>query len=122
MNAGHERVREDVRRGTPMRPGVLMISVTDPDVSLLQWQAAFEYTDSSWDDSRSFEREFQAVITCNAVIPALVTEANVYEVSTLISGLTNDMTTVFTPSTAVPPAVELVQINQDGSITPWSPT
>lgn len=101
--------------GAPLQPGVRALPVVS--APSIPWVAAFEYEDSSYIDVRALEREYEAVITLNAVIPALTTETNVYTIDKLILGLTEDMSTAFTPSTAIRPAVELVQINQDGTIT-----
>ncbi len=95
-------------------PGVIVVPVTDSDA--VPWVAAFEYEDSQWMDQRALEREYESVMTFNAIVPALTTTTE-YEIDTLILGLTQDMTTAFTPSTFAPPAVELVSINADGSIS-----
>lgn len=100
--------------GAPLAAGVRTVAVTS--APSIPWVAAFEYSDAQWFDY-ALEREYESVITLNAVIPALVTETPVYDITHLILGLTEDMSTTFTPSTAIPPAVELVEINQDGTIT-----
>lgn len=102
-------------------PGVLPISIVSSD--LVRWLAAFEYEDSLWDDTRAQEREYESVITCNAIVPALAVTTGVNEIDTLILGLTENMIGSFAPTAFVkppPPGLELVTINQDGSIDPVS--
>jgi hypothetical protein len=101
---------------TAARPGVLPIEIVSTD--LVDWVAAFEYEDSMWNDTRAQEREYESVITVNAVIPALTVQSSVYDIDTLKLGFTEDFTTVSTPDNFGPPFAEVVQINQDGSITP----
>ena len=94
-------------------PGVIVVPVTSaPSIA---WTAAFELDDSQWQDTRALEREYDAILTFNAVIPALVTESPVYDVTKLLLGLTSDMTTTFTPSTFLD--TELVQLNTDGTLS-----
>lgn len=100
-------------------PGILPISITSSDA--IQWLAAFEYEDSQWSDVNAQSREYEAIITCNAVIPALVTTPGTQVIDTLVLGFTNDTTDSITLSNFGPPLVELVQVNQDGSITPFTP-
>jgi len=98
-------------------PGVIVVPVVS--ASVINWVAAFELEDSgTWMDQRAFEREYDSVLTFNAVIPALVTQSPVYQIDKLVLGLTSDFTTQFTPSTFAPPDVELVVINQDGTLSP----
>ena len=99
-------------------PGVQVVRVIDVDNPAMTWVAAFEMDDEMWDDSAAMTREYESIATLNVVLPALVTRSPVYDLNTLILGLTSDFSTVFTPSTFGPPGVELVSINQDGTITP----
>lgn len=102
----------------PGSPGVIVVAVTES--AQLSWAASFEYEDSQLFDQRAQERQYESAITVNASIPVLVTETPVYDVNSLILGLTGDFVTHFTPSTAIPPVVELVEIHEDGTITPAS--
>ncbi len=95
-------------------PGIVVVPVT-ASALLSAWVAAFEYEDSTWMDQRALEREYESVITLNAIIPALVTDS-AYEITTLLLGLTGDFDTTFTPDTFS--SIGLVQINDDGTITP----
>jgi hypothetical protein len=100
-------------------PGVQVVKVIDVDnPSTLSWVAAFEMDSELWDDSAAMTREYEAVATLNAVLPALVTRTPVYTIETLVLGVTSNFSTSFTPSTFGPPDVELVTINQDGTISP----
>lgn len=106
----------DLLLGREGSPGVLPVAITSTD--LVQWVAAFEYEDASWDDTRAQEREYEAIITCNAVIPALVVTSGVTSIDKLLLGFTEDFSSSFTPASFGPPLAALVQINADGSISP----
>lgn len=98
------------------RPGVLCVPVTAcPELG--EWVAAFEWESDEWRGD-SFDRRFESRCVINALVPALTIQQNVFTVQELRLGLTHDMTTTLTPSTAVPPTVEVVIINEDGTITP----
>lgn len=97
-------------------PGIVVVPVVS--ATSIHWTAAFELEDNGqWMDQRVIEREFETVLTFNAVIPALTVQSNVYQIDKLVLGLTSDFTTQFTPTTFAPPAVELVVINQDGTLS-----
>ncbi|HUS27606.1 MAG TPA: hypothetical protein VMZ53_03835 [Kofleriaceae bacterium] len=98
------------------RPGVIVLPVSACP-QLGAWFAAFELESDEWSDTLALDRRYESRIVINLVIPALVTEAPIYTINELILGVTEDMTTVFTPATAIPPAVELVSINEAGAIT-----
>lgn len=100
----------------PGSPGVVVVPVTESPQ--LSWAAAFEYDSAQMFDQRAQERQYECAVLVNAMIPVLVTESPVYQIDHLFCGLTEDMVTHFTPSTAVPPAVEIVEIHVDGTITP----
>lgn len=103
-----------------LRRGVRVVQVTaNPELS--NWLAAFELESTQWVDSEAFDRKLGSLLVMNAQLPALVTRAGVYEIDELVLGITSDFTTAFTTATMVPPGVELVQINEDGTIEPWSP-
>jgi hypothetical protein len=100
-------------------PGIQVVQVIDsehPDT--LSWVAAFAMDDEMWDDSGALMRTYEAIATLDVTLPALVTRSPVYTIDTLILGTTGDFITAFTPDTFGPPDVELVVINQDGSISP----
>jgi hypothetical protein len=100
-------------------PGIQVVQVIDVDnPTTLSWVAAFEMDDEMWDDSGALMRTYESISTINVVLPALVTRSPVYTIETLILGTTGDFLTQFTPDTFGPPDVELVVINQDGSISP----
>jgi hypothetical protein len=113
-----EQAIANVFLGQELRPGVLVVPVTT-NADLGDWIAAFEYTSDQWEDAAAFDRKLESLITVNGIIPALVARTPVYEIDTLVLGLTEDMTTTFTPTTMVPPSVEVVQINADGTIAPY---
>lgn len=102
------------------RPGVIVIPVAElPE--LADWFAAFELESDEWNDTLALDRRYESRITVNGIIPALTTERAVYTIKQLILGVTEDMDTTFTPATAIPPAVDLVSINEDGSISSHEP-
>lgn len=99
-------------------PGVIVMPVVAcPELG--EWICTFDLESDEWIDSLALDRRYESRIVVTATIPALVVDTPVYTIKDLILGVTEDMTTVFTPSTAIPPAVELVQINADGSIASW---
>lgn len=101
-----------------LRAGILVVPVTScPDLS--DWIAAFEYESDQWIDADAFDRKLESLIIVNGCIPALVARTEVYEINDLALGLTPDFDTAFTTDTMVPPGVELVLINQDGTISPY---
>lgn len=102
------------------RPGVIVIPVTAcPELS--EWSAAFELESDEWSDTMALERRYESRIVVNGIIPALTIERAVYTIQQLILGVTADMDTTFTPATAIPPAVELVSITEDGAISSYEP-
>lgn len=111
----YEQALIDLFMQRELAPGVVVVPVVSSGG--ISWTAAFEYDDSQWMDTSAQEREYDSIINVNAVVPALVVASPVYTIEELILGLTHDMTTTFTPTTAVPPAVELVQINPDGTLS-----
>lgn len=96
-------------------PGIQVVKVVDS--AQLSWVAAFEMDDEMWDDSGAMTRQYESIATLNCVLPALVTRSPVYTIERLVLGITHDFATTFTPDTFAPPDVELVSINQDGTIT-----
>lgn len=102
------------------RPGILVLPVTAcPQLS--QWLASFELESDEWNDTLAQDHRYESRIVLTAIIPALTVQTPVYTIEQLILGITEDMTTTFTPATAIPPAVELVSINEDGSISTFEP-
>jgi hypothetical protein len=99
------------------RPGVLVVPVSGCS-NLSRQVATFELDEDEWNDARAFDRRYESVITLRASLPALATRCGVYTIHDLRLGLTADMATAFTPSTMVPPAVEVVRVEEDGTMTP----
>lgn len=98
------------------RPGVIVLPVTACP-ALGRWVSSFELESDEWSDTLALDRRYESRIVINAIIPALTIERPIYTINELILGVTEDMATQFTPSTAIPPAVDLVTINEDGTIT-----
>lgn len=101
-------------------PGCLIMPVVACP-QLGDWFATFDLESDEWSDANAFDKRFESRIIVTATIPALAVDQPVYTINDLILGVTEDRTTAFTPATAIPPAVELVKINEDGSIEPWTP-
>lgn len=100
--------------------GVLVFQVAAcPE--LARWVCSFELDSDEWIDTLALERRYESRIVVTATIPALTIDRPVYTIQQLILGVTEDRTSTFTPATAIPPAVELVTINDDGTISPYTP-
>lgn len=99
------------------RPGVIALPVTWC-ADLGHWTASFELDDDTWNDAKAFERKLESIITTRCVLPALATRCGAYSIRDLRLGITQDMDTTITPTTMVPPAVEVVRVNEDGTLTP----
>lgn len=97
-------------------PGVLVVPVSECP-QLGDWIASFELESDEWSDTLALDRRYESRTVISAHIPALTIQTRVYTLNTLILGITADFDTTFTPATAIPPAVELVTINEDGTIT-----
>lgn len=101
--------------GLPL-DGVIVLPITAcPELS--RFVVSFDLESDEWIDSLAQDRRFESRITCTAGIPALTIKTPVYTINQLLLGVTEDMETTFTPATAIPPAVEVVVINEDGSIS-----
>jgi hypothetical protein len=101
-----------------MRPGIVITEVT-ACAELGRWIAAFEYDSDQWVDIEAFDRKLESLVIVNGIVPALVARTEVYEINELVLGMTADFDTTFTTDTMVPPVVELVLINEDGTISPY---
>lgn len=109
----------DLFLATPMRPGIAVVPVTsNPDVG--QWLAAFELDSDDWGDAAAFDHEYESLLSVNAVIPALVARSPVYKIETLRLQLA-DIATVDNSARYAPPGVEVVVVNEDGTLSPSSP-
>ena len=98
------------------RPGVLMSSVSsDPDLG--EFQAAWELEEEEWRDERAFDAILGSVLLVNAYVPALVKRTGVPTVTEMILAFTHDMTAPFSSTTLLPPAVETVEVGEDGAIS-----
>ena len=107
----------DLFLSNELRPGILLTNIVScPD--LADFVAAWEFDEDEWEDGGAFSNQFESVLAINGVIPALVTYGSVHTIEQLLLGITHDMSTVFTAVTFDTSAdVEVVEINQDGTIT-----
>ena len=96
------------------RPGILVVPVTACE-ELRRWLASFELESDEWDNATAFDRRLEAKIIVTAIIPALTIQRPVYTINELRMGLGQARATGATKS---PPAVQVVSINVDGTITP----
>lgn len=101
----------DVFLGTPLKPGVLITRVTACE-NLGPFVAAWTLDDDDWDDERAFDSEYYSTITLTGVIPALVTRRGAYTIEQLQLGITPDLT-----QTDMDPPTQVVQVNEDGTIS-----
>lgn len=107
------------------RPGVIATQVTDADI--IPWLASFELEDDQWVNVLAFERQHEGLVQATGIVPALVVRTvtdpstspatGIYTIEDLRLGLTHDLATSYDADTMQPPAVEVVRINQDGTIT-----
>lgn len=100
-------------------PGTILTRITD--CGLVPWTACFDLDRDQWVNLRAFESLYEGLIEVDGAIPALVTKAGVYTIETLQLGVTDDFTTTFSADTMIPPAVEVVEINEDGTLSPYAP-
>lgn len=101
-------------------PGCLIMPVVACP-QLGSWFATFDLESDEWNDGLAQDKRLESRIVITATIPALAVDSPVYTINQLILGVTEDLSTAFDPTTAIPPAVELVLINEDGTIEPWTP-
>lgn len=104
---------EDAESGLP-RPGVVVVQVTDDLMG--GYTSAFELDADEWDDSKAFDRILTSIISVTAIVPALVTRCGEYTIRDLRLGVTQELATPVGP--AMDPPVEVVRINDDGTLTP----
>jgi hypothetical protein len=108
------------------RAGIIAVDVTD--CAAVPWLATFELDQDTWVEALGTERQHEGLIECTGSVPALVIRsgfgtgpsatAGIYTMEDLRLGLINDLTASVDADTFGPPAVEVVRINQDGTITP----
>lgn len=96
------------RTGMPM-PGVLAFAITSCPL-LGRFMVSFDLESDEWVNTAALDRLYESRIVITAKIPALCVDAPVYSINELLLGVQQ--------LAAIPPAVELVSINEDGSISP----
>ena len=100
-------------------PGTILARVSE--CGLVPWTACFDLERDEWVNLRAFENQYEGLVEAGARIPALGTKEGVYTIDTLHLGITSDFTTTFSAATMIPPTVEVVTINEDGTIEPFTP-
>lgn len=102
------------------RPGVLVLAITAcPELS--EFVVTYDLDSDEWADGLALDRRYESRIMLTCSIPALTIARPIYTIEQLILGVTEDRTTTFTAATAIPPAVELVSILEDGTVEPFAP-
>ena len=108
----------DLFLNTQLHPGVLLTPVLKCK-ALGEFLAAWELDEDEWDDDKAFDNQAWSQITCLGIIPALTTYGNAPTISEIQLGLTHEFGTTVTPATFnTDPTIEIVEVNEDGSITP----
>lgn len=120
--------------GQPGRPGILVTPVVGvPRFGL--FTCAWELEDGDWRDEMVFTRARQSELNLTAQIPALASQLTtpsvadalqgdtptlepVFTIDSLRLALTEDFDATFDETVTTGPTVEVVQINQDGTLTP----
>ncbi len=99
-----------------MMPGVLVFSVSAcPELS--RWSCSFELDNDEWNEAGAHDRRLESRIVVTATIPALTIRRPIYDIRTLVLGVAQLPPA---PAIAVPP-VELVTIDINGHIAPFTP-
>ena len=96
-------------------PGVLMSRAVSCRDTYGDIDCAWELDSDEWQDEKAFDQTYRSFIVINAVIPALATRAGVYRVNQLLVGQSDLASTVTPSSFLTDPAVEVIQINSDGT-------
>ena len=102
---------------TELHPGVLLTTVTACE-DLGDFLAAWELEGSEWRDEKAFDNQYWSVTEVLGQVPALVTRTGVYTIDELKLGLTEDFSAFTSETFDTSSNVEVVEINEDGSITP----
>lgn len=110
-----EQVLRVFRLDNELRPNTIVAPVT-ACLDLGDTFATFQLEDEEWDDSDAFERTFEAIIATNGTFPALAVD-EVPTIEQLLLGLAT-VPAEERPTTIDDPSVELVVINEDGTISP----
>lgn len=107
----------DLFLSTPLHPGVLLTPVSACP-ALGTFIAAWEYDEDEWIDVAAHDGKFISRIIFDGIIPALVTRGEAYTIEQLQLGLTQDFEKVFDKTTFnSDPAVDVIQIKEDGTFT-----
>lgn len=95
-------------------PGTIMISVAEiPELS--EWVVTFDLDSDEWIDVLALDRRYESRIMATCTIPALTIDEPVYTINQLIMGVQ----ALARPANG--PVIDLVTINEDGSIAPFAP-
>lgn len=93
-------------------PGTIMIAVAEiPELS--EWVVTFDLDSDEWIDGLAMDRRYESKILATCTIPALTIDEPVYTIQQLILGVQVRLGRAT--------AVDLVTINEDGSIAPFAP-
>lgn len=108
----------DVFFSTPHRPGILVTQIFTVE-KFGQFGCAWELDADEWQPEKLFDREHWSYLTVMGQIPALATRPG-HRLRDLRLGVAHDFDAVLGPTDfgGTNPAVEVVEINQDGTIGP----
>lgn len=106
----------DVFLSPALSPGVLVTPVlTCP--ALGEFVASWVLDNDEWDDRQAFSQQYYSQVVCTGVVPALVTRGSSHTIEDLRLGLTENFdSTIDEDNFDTSPLLEIVTINQDGSI------
>lgn len=108
----------DVFLGTPLKPGVLLTPVLACP-ALGDFTAAWTLEEDRWIEEFAFDNDWYSQISVIGVVPALVTRKNSHTIEQLQLGLTEDFGVAVDENTFnTTQGIEVVQVNQDGTISP----
>jgi hypothetical protein len=100
-------------------PSTILTRLTE--CGYIPWTACFDLDTDEAINLDAFDRKYEALLEVDATIPALTCRGNVPTVDQLLLGVTQYFTTAYTSATMAAPAVEVVVINADGTIVPYTP-
>jgi len=107
----------DVFLGQVMSPGIINTPVLTCS-ELGEFIASWMYDEDEWVNRQAFDQQFYSSMAIDGVVPALVTRGSSHTIEELRCGITHDSSTIDSDNFDTSPLVEVVQVNQDGTISP----
>lgn len=103
--------------GEEGHPGILFTQLTTCE-ELGPFVAAWELEEEDWQSEKAFDRQLYSELKVTGILPALVTRRGVYTIEQLQLGLDIGPTVDLTAAAPAFADTTVVQINEDGTITP----